>query len=103
MKRMKGDEVKMYGRGRAWQLWHQNGTRCPKDTVPIKRVTIDDVLRTKSLNDFGRKQSKLALGRHAVSRQGHEVSGFETDLIGSRIRIPPIHILSIIVVYSLIQ
>lgn len=40
----------------AWQMWHQKGESCPKGTVPIRRSTVDDVLRAKSLYDFGKKQ-----------------------------------------------
>lgn len=62
----------------AWQMWHRNGTRCPKGTVPIRRSSVDDVLRAKSLYDFGKKQRKFGLARRAdapdvVSGNGHEV------------------------------
>lgn len=62
----------------AWQLWHTNGTRCPKGTVPIRRSTVHDVLRAKSLFDFGKKQRSLSLARRSdapdvVSGKGHEV------------------------------
>lgn len=65
-----------------WQMWHQKGQRCPKGTVPIRRSTVHDVLRAKSLYDFGKKSSKYtaatAAGRRAdapdvVSGNGHEV------------------------------
>lgn len=64
-----------------WQMWHQNGRRCPKGTVPIRRSTVHDVLRAKSLYDYGKKSSKYAAataaGRRAdapdvVSGNGHE-------------------------------
>lgn len=62
----------------AWQLWHQNGTRCPRGTVPIRRSTMHDVLRAKSLFDFGKKQRRVSLTRRTdapdvVSGNGHEV------------------------------
>ncbi|XP_074321013.1 protein neprosin [Silene latifolia] len=41
-----------------WQMWHLNGTRCPKGTVPIRRSTVQDVLRAKSLYDYGRKSPR---------------------------------------------
>ncbi|KAJ9703093.1 hypothetical protein PVL29_004741 [Vitis rotundifolia] len=81
VRRMKEEEVKrdnhissrkneermvISGRG-ARQVWHQNGTRCPKGTVPIRRTTVDDVLRAQSLHDFGKKQPRMALARHTVS------------------------------------
>lgn len=65
-----------------WQMWHQNGRRCPKGTVPVRRSTVHDVLRAKSLYDYGKKSSKYpaatAAGRRAdapdvVSGNGHEV------------------------------
>lgn len=66
--------------GRDWQIWHQNGVRCPKGTVPIRRSTVHDVLRAKSLYHFGKKQrAQLPLARHRpdapdiVSGNGHEV------------------------------
>ncbi|XP_047313237.1 uncharacterized protein LOC124916548 [Impatiens glandulifera] len=40
---------------RAWQTWHENGQRCPKGTVPVRRSTVADVLRAKSLYNFGKK------------------------------------------------
>ncbi|KAJ6296632.1 hypothetical protein OIU78_022367 [Salix suchowensis] len=63
---------------RSWQMWHRNGTRCPKGTVPIRRSTVGDVLRAKSLFDFGKKRRRsisLARRRDApdvVSGNGHE-------------------------------
>jgi hypothetical protein len=47
--------------GGAWQMWHQNGTRCPKGTVPIRRSTVHDVLRAKSLYEYGKKQRRSPL------------------------------------------
>ena len=64
----------------AWQMWHQNGTRCPRGTVPIRRSTVHDVLRAKSLFDFGKKQRRVSLTTRrteapdVVSGNGHEVS-----------------------------
>ncbi|GAB4834904.1 hypothetical protein Ancab_033171 [Ancistrocladus abbreviatus] len=29
----------------AWHMWHNNGTRCPKGSVPIRRSIVHDVLR----------------------------------------------------------
>lgn len=63
----------------AWQTWHRNGTRCPRGTVPVRRSTAHDVLRAKSLFDFGKKQRAPALARRqpdapdVVSGNGHEV------------------------------
>ncbi|KAH6801647.1 carboxyl-terminal peptidase [Perilla frutescens var. frutescens] len=38
-----------------WQMWHQKGELCPKGTVPVRRSTLQDVLRAKSLYHFGKK------------------------------------------------
>lgn len=84
---MKADEVRETttnsnssgGGGAVSQLWHQNGLRCPKGTVPIRRSTAHDVLRAKSLYDFGKKQRRyVPLDRRVdapdvVSANGHEV------------------------------
>ncbi|XP_062178268.1 protein neprosin [Alnus glutinosa] len=61
----------------AWQVWHRNGTRCPKGTVPIRRSAVHDVLRAKSLFHFGKKQRKVRLtssteAPDVVSGNGHE-------------------------------
>lgn len=62
----------------AWQMWHRNGTRCPKGTVPVRRSSEHDVLRAKSLFDFGKKQRRFSPDRRSdapdvVSGNGHEV------------------------------
>ncbi|CAA0814498.1 Protein of Unknown Function (DUF239 [Striga hermonthica] len=66
------------------QTWHQSGRRCPHGTVPIRRSTVHDVLRAKSIYDFGKKKSKYATVNTAadahrqrnapdvVSGNGHE-------------------------------
>ncbi|CAL9230779.1 unnamed protein product [Arabidopsis halleri] len=61
----------------AWQMWHVNGTWCPKGTVPIRRNTMNDVLRAKSLFDFGKKRRSIDLDRQtekpdALGTNGHE-------------------------------
>ncbi|KAJ9179982.1 hypothetical protein P3X46_008291 [Hevea brasiliensis] len=77
----------------AWQIWHRNGTRCPKGTVPIRRSTVHDVLRAKSLFDFGKKQRSLSLARRSdapdvVSGNGHEhaiaYTGTSQELYGAK-------------------
>ncbi|CAA0821227.1 Protein of Unknown Function (DUF239 [Striga hermonthica] len=45
------------GRNRLWQMWHLTGRSCPDGTVPVRRVTVHDVLRAKSLYHFGKKQA----------------------------------------------
>ncbi|CAJ1961184.1 unnamed protein product [Sphenostylis stenocarpa] len=71
----KGMKVKG-GMGMGMQKWHQNGTFCPKGTVPIRRSTVHDVLRAKSLFDFGKKRRRFSLARSdapdVVTGNGHE-------------------------------
>ncbi|RVX11413.1 hypothetical protein CK203_019685 [Vitis vinifera] len=97
VRRMKEEEVKgdkhissrkneewvvISGRG-AWQVWHQNRTRCPEGTVPIRRTTVDDVLRAQSLYDFGKKQPRMALARHTVSPDDVNATGHEYAIASS--------------------
>ncbi|KAI4302000.1 hypothetical protein L6164_035224 [Bauhinia variegata] len=86
------------GRGRDaweyWQTWHRNGTRCPKGTVPIRRSTVHDVLRAKSLYHFGKKQPRMIpLSRRidapdVVTGNGHEhaiaYTGSSSEVYGAR-------------------
>ncbi|CAO2827444.1 unnamed protein product [Amaranthus hypochondriacus] len=83
LKMVKIDEAKegnieKKGKEIEWQMWHLNGTRCPKGTIPVRRSTVHDVLRAKSLYDFGKKRPKslpLATTIDApdvVTGNGHE-------------------------------
>lgn len=63
--------------GIAWQMWHQKGQKCPKGTVPIRRSTVHDVLRAKSLYDFGKKQSKIPLSRRVDAPDVQTGNGHE--------------------------
>lgn len=72
----------------AWQMWHVNGTRCPKGTIPIRRNTMNDVLRAKSLFDFGKKRRSIDLDRRtekpdALGTNGHEVHSIIISLLFS--------------------
>ncbi|PON45978.1 hypothetical protein PanWU01x14_254860 [Parasponia andersonii] len=73
------DDDKVLVKGALFQMWYTNRTRCPKGTVPIRRSTTNDVLRAKSLFDFGKKQRKINSPLHrrkdapdVVSSNGHE-------------------------------
>ncbi|XP_007030312.2 PREDICTED: uncharacterized protein LOC18600019 [Theobroma cacao] len=77
----------------AWQMWHGNGTRCPKGTVPIRRSSLHDVLRAKSLFDFGKKQRRFTPTRRTdapdvVSGNGHEhaiaYTGTSQEVFGAK-------------------
>ncbi|WVY95825.1 hypothetical protein V8G54_027976 [Vigna mungo] len=89
MKVNKEDE----GESMAWQMWHLNGTRCPKGTVPVRRSTVHDVLRAKSLYDFGKKRSRVPLSRRSdapdvLSANGHEhaiaYTGSSQEMYGAK-------------------
>ncbi|MBA0858831.1 hypothetical protein Goshw_000875, partial [Gossypium schwendimanii] len=78
-----------------WQMWHSNGTRCPKGTVPIRRSSVHDVLRAKSLFHFGKKQrgfinpaNRRADAPDIVSGNGHEhaiaYTGTTQEFYGAR-------------------
>ncbi|KAM0941940.1 putative neprosin [Dioscorea sansibarensis] len=77
----------------AWQTWHHSG-HCPKGTVPIRRSSVDDVLRAKSLYHYGKKQRRsLPLARSmdapdVVSGNGHEhaiaYTGESQEVYGAR-------------------
>ncbi|XP_027931566.1 uncharacterized protein LOC114187502 [Vigna unguiculata] len=75
-KGMKVKKKSEMGMGMGMQKWHQNGTLCPKGTVPIRRSTVHDVLRAKSLFDFGKKRRRFSLARSdapdVVTGNGHE-------------------------------
>lgn len=57
-------------------MWHKNGTRCPKGTVPIRRSRVNDVLRAKCLYEYGKKIpfSRRSDAPDVLSTNGHEVS-----------------------------
>lgn len=77
---------------RAWQTWHHVG-HCPEGTVPIRRSSVDDVLRAKSLYHYGKKRHPLLLARKVeapdvVSGNGHEhaiaYTGNTQELYGAK-------------------
>ncbi|KAL5712128.1 hypothetical protein ACHQM5_014328 [Ranunculus cassubicifolius] len=78
----------------AWQMWHQNGVKCPKGTVPIRRSSVHDVLRAKSLYHFGKKPTKLLHpdrkvdAPDVVSGNGHEhaiaYTGSSQEIYGAK-------------------
>ncbi|KAK3143113.1 hypothetical protein QOZ80_4BG0358540 [Eleusine coracana subsp. coracana] len=39
------------------QTWHQNG-KCPENTIPIRRIKMDDVLRASSISRYGKKSPR---------------------------------------------
>ncbi|KAL6497684.1 hypothetical protein OROHE_027009, partial [Orobanche hederae] len=62
----------------AWQMWHQQGRSCPKGTIPIRRSSVHDVLRAKSLYRFGRKQPE-SLPRRRAHVGGQALTGLNDN------------------------
>ncbi|KAH7550495.1 hypothetical protein JRO89_XS13G0202600 [Xanthoceras sorbifolium] len=56
----------------SFQLWTNSGESCPEGTVPIRRTTERDILRTSSVKRFGRKPRRHV--RRDSTGSGHEVS-----------------------------
>lgn len=54
-----------------FQLWSLSGESCPEGTIPIRRTTEQDMLRTSSLSRFGRKIRGRV--RRDTNSNGHEV------------------------------
>uniref|UniRef100_A0A0D3BPT5 Neprosin PEP catalytic domain-containing protein n=1 Tax=Brassica oleracea var. oleracea TaxID=109376 RepID=A0A0D3BPT5_BRAOL len=52
---------------KATQAWNKNG-RCPENTVAIRRIMKEDILRSKSIENFGKKttQGILLYGANAI-------------------------------------
>uniref|UniRef100_K3ZNU6 Neprosin PEP catalytic domain-containing protein n=1 Tax=Setaria italica TaxID=4555 RepID=K3ZNU6_SETIT len=40
------------------QTWHQNGCKCPPNTIPIRRTKEEDVLRASSIRRYGKKRPR---------------------------------------------
>ncbi|KAK4253608.1 hypothetical protein QN277_010260 [Acacia crassicarpa] len=61
------------------QLWHKSGS-CPEGTIPIRRITKDDVMRASSFQRFAMKDVKsipnnLSESLHS-SASNHEVLNY---------------------------
>ncbi|WJX93433.1 hypothetical protein P8452_74955 [Trifolium repens] len=46
------------------QLWSLSGESCPEGTIPIKRITEQDILRVGSISKFGRKYVDISIHEH---------------------------------------
>ncbi|XP_072993780.1 protein neprosin-like [Typha latifolia] len=53
------------------QVWNDAGS-CPDGTVPIRRITVGDVLRAKSLSQFGKKKRNYISRTATVPTAGPE-------------------------------
>ncbi|XP_058774332.1 protein neprosin-like [Vicia villosa] len=50
-----------------FQLWNLFGESCPEGTIPVRRVTEQDMLRAYSINSFGKKLADPVPHDHAVA------------------------------------
>ncbi|KAF7817777.1 uncharacterized protein G2W53_023232 [Senna tora] len=100
--KMKKEEVDDDDDEIVWQMWHRNGTRCPRGTVAIRRSSVKDVLRAKSLYHFGKKPqpqphpnnlfnpTSSSLRTDVVSGNGHEhaiaytATGASSEVYGAK-------------------
>ncbi|KAF7838300.1 putative neprosin [Senna tora] len=53
----------------SFQLWTHSGESCPEGTVPIRRTREEDVVRSSSIQRFGRKPRNV---RRDSTASGHE-------------------------------
>ncbi|CAI8583406.1 unnamed protein product [Vicia faba] len=49
-----------------FQLWSLSGESCPDGTIPIRRITEEDILRAYSINSFGRKFAGPYVHEYAI-------------------------------------
>lgn len=61
-----------------FQTWMNSGETCPDGTIPIRRTTERDILRSSSIRRFGKK--RVINGRRSVRRDSSS-SGHEVDII----------------------
>ncbi|XP_028769949.1 uncharacterized protein LOC114727407 [Neltuma alba] len=54
----------------SFQLWSDSGESCPEGTVPIRRTREEDILRSSSIQRFGKKHGRSV--RRDSSASGHE-------------------------------
>ncbi|RHN41654.1 putative neprosin [Medicago truncatula] len=50
-----------------FQLWSLSGESCPDGTIPVRRITEQDLLRADSISGFGRKFTNTYKHTHAVA------------------------------------
>lgn len=65
------------------QLWRTKG-ECPENTIPIRRTTRDDLLRSDSIENYGRKSPPPTL-YHTDGAQPEEVHEVGIHRPGSNI------------------
>jgi hypothetical protein len=57
------------------QLWNLSNETCPEKTVPIKRTTKEDILRSYYINRFGKKLNSVKRNTIGI---GHVVSNHKS-------------------------
>ncbi|XP_058763422.1 protein neprosin-like [Vicia villosa] len=60
-------EHKQFDNMSDFQFWSLSGESCPEGTIPIRRVTEQDMLRAHSINSFGTKAANPFPHEHAVA------------------------------------
>ncbi|WJX87662.1 hypothetical protein P8452_69826 [Trifolium repens] len=64
-----------------FQLWSLSGESCPEGTIPIRRITEQDMLRAGSIRKFGKKYADRSKHEHAiVSVEGDGYTGAKASL-----------------------
>jgi len=53
-----------------FQLWNLSNESCPKETIPIRRTTEEDISRAGSIDSFGKKANGF---RTDTTQNGHLV------------------------------
>ncbi|KAI4341390.1 hypothetical protein MLD38_026120 [Melastoma candidum] len=73
-----------HGASEAFQTWHKAGELCPEGTVPIRRVTEEDILRASSIRRFGRKPRRHIKRDSTGSGHEHAVMLASGDFYGAK-------------------
>ncbi|KAK7410122.1 hypothetical protein VNO78_00658 [Psophocarpus tetragonolobus] len=61
-----------------FQTWQKSG-RCPKGTIPVRRILKEDLLRATSLNHFGRKPPEVL--KNSTNAFNHNFSNSNSEFI----------------------
>ncbi|GAA0138483.1 hypothetical protein LIER_00222 [Lithospermum erythrorhizon] len=56
-----------------FQLWSMSGESCPQGTVPIRRITEEDILRFGDISTFGRKTIERSIKRAAYKEHEYAI------------------------------
>ncbi|XP_058763426.1 protein neprosin-like [Vicia villosa] len=62
-----------------FQLWNLFGESCPEGTIPVRRVTEQDMLRAYSINSFGKKLRREVKRKNVSDEHEHAVAIVSQD------------------------